>query len=74
MSDKLDTVIQDALSLPAVDRARLVEALYRSFQSDEEREIERAWIAESERRISEYQRGESDAVSYEEMKRDLRGS
>ena len=74
MSDKLDTVIQNALNLPPVDRARLVEALYRSFQSEEEREIEEAWTAESERRISAYKRGEIDPVPYERMNRSLRQS
>lgn len=71
MSDKLDTVIEDALALPPVERARLVEVLYRSFQSDEERDIEQAWVEESERRISAYNRGEIEPVPYEEMKRHL---
>jgi putative addiction module component (TIGR02574 family) len=71
MSDKLDTVIEDALALPPVERARLVEVLYRSFQSDEERDIEHAWVEESERRISAYNRGEIEPVPYEEMKRHL---
>jgi putative addiction module component (TIGR02574 family) len=58
LSDALETQL---LTLPPAERARLVEVLVASLDADVESgpaaEIEAAWFAEAERRLSEYRRG-----------------
>ena len=71
MSERTESVINEALSLPPVERAELIERLYESMRSEREREIEQAWAQESERRIDELQSGKESTVSYEQMKREL---
>ena len=71
MSERTESVINEALSLSPVERAELIERLYESMRSEREREIEQAWAQESERRIDELQSGKESTVSYEQMKREL---
>ena len=72
MSERIDEVTQEALSLSPLERMQLIDRLYDSIRPGHERAIEREWAAESERRIDAYERGEADTISYEEMKRELR--
>ena len=71
MSERTESVINEALALSPVERAELIERLYESMRSEREREIEQAWAQESERRIDELQSGKESTVSYEQMKREL---
>ena len=71
MSERTESVINQALSLSPVERAELIERLYDSMRSEREREIEQAWAQESERRIDELQNGKESTVSYDQMKREL---
>lgn len=66
----------EALSLPASERARLIEALWDSLTAKETRTRETAWAAESERRIDAYEAGtlqarEAESV-FAELRKDLR--
>ncbi len=58
MPSNIEVVEAEALQLPAADRARLVERLIASLDTDPE--VEEAWAAEVERRNAEV---ESGAVS-----------
>jgi len=58
MSLPLETLEDEALQLPAADRARLVERLIANLDLDPD--VEEAWAAEVERRDAEI---ESGAVS-----------
>ena len=71
MSERSQSVIADALALPPLERAEVIDRLYQSLRSDREREIESAWAEESERRIDAYLAGEADTVPYEQIKRQL---
>jgi len=72
-----DQVLQQALALPAVDRAFLAEHLEQSLHDGEfaSPEIAAAWTAEIDRRIAAYERGEIQAsesdASIERMRRYL---
>jgi putative addiction module component (TIGR02574 family) len=69
-----EQVLQEALALPAEDRAFLAEHLEQSLHHGEfaSPDVAAAWTAEIDRRISAYERGEikaSDAdVSVERMR------
>ncbi len=53
-----------ALQLVRADRVRLVERLLSSF--DEDDEILATWIEEAERRGDAYERGEMEAIDFDE--------
>ena len=71
MSERTESVINEALSLSPIERVELIERLYESMRSDREKEIEQAWAQESERRIELMQSGQESTVPYEQMKREL---
>ena len=71
MSERSQSVIADALALPPLERAEVIDRLYQSLRSEREKEIESAWAEESERRIDAYLAGEADTVPYEQIKRQL---
>ncbi|HEY9175368.1 MAG TPA: addiction module protein [Verrucomicrobiae bacterium] len=66
----------EALNLPATERAKLVDALWHSLSAAETRARESTWAAASERRIEAYEAGilkARDAESvFAELRRDLR--
>ena len=71
MSERSQSVIADALALPPLERAEVIDRLYQSLRSEREWEIESAWAEESERRIDAYLAGQADTVPYEQIKRQL---
>ena len=71
MSERSQSVIADALALPPLERAEVIDRLYQSLRSEREGEIESAWAEESERRIDAYLAGQADTVPYEQIKRQL---
>jgi putative addiction module component (TIGR02574 family) len=71
MTEKSDAIVAEALSLPPLERAELIERLYDSLRSTEEADVERAWIDEAERRIDRFVAGESQVIPYEQLKQSL---
>lgn len=65
MSPAHQAIFNEALSLPPVERASLIEELLASFDISSRRSIDAAWGAEAERRIDAYEAGELKAVSLE---------
>jgi putative addiction module component (TIGR02574 family) len=62
MSEPLDRVEQEALQLSTGDRARLAQRLLESLDedaTDTPEEVERAWEAETERRMAAYRAGQA---------------
>lgn len=60
-----EEIAQQALELPAEDRAYVADVIERSLATGgfASAEIAAAWASEVERRIAEYDRGEVQAVS-----------
>ena len=58
---------QQARSLPAEERARLVEVLLASLRQTEIAEIEADWNREIAERVRAYERGEAQAFSAEDV-------
>lgn len=70
MSDQSRKILAEALDLPPMERALLVEEILSSFDCPERRDVDTAWAAETEDRIDAYERGELAASSvYEVFKR-----
>lgn len=60
-------VIEEALSLPADVRLKLVEKLLTSLNLPTDEEINRLWAEEAERRVSQIEAGEVKMVPGEEV-------
>lgn len=63
MPHTVQQVLADALTLPPVNRAELIEALFFSFDSGNREQIDQLWAMEAEDRIDAYERGEIGATS-----------
>jgi putative addiction module component (TIGR02574 family) len=62
------TVINEALSLPPLERAGLIEELLASFDRESRASVDRVWAIEAERRIDAYDAGETTAISLSESR------
>ena len=61
MTPQSQQILRDALDLPPIDRAELVEQILASFELPARRDIDAAWAQEAEDRIDAYERGEIGA-------------
>ena len=50
-------VFNDALALPPIERAELIQRLFQSFDVPEDNRIDTAWTEEIESRIEAYDKG-----------------
>jgi putative addiction module component (TIGR02574 family) len=70
MSTSAKTVMDQALKLPANDRAALVETLILSLDKPDPA-LDAEWIREAEDRLAAYQSGELAAVDADDVFREL---
>jgi len=70
MSTSAKAVLDQALKLPANDRAALVETLIHSLDKPD-RALDAEWLKEAENRLLAYQTGELAALDAEEVFREL---
>ncbi len=74
MTGTIQEFEEQALKLPAHDRAALAERLIASLDELSTAENERMWVEEAEARYEAYKRGEIESVSAEEAIREIRDS
>jgi putative addiction module component (TIGR02574 family) len=67
MSAIANKVFEEALSLPSDERVSLVEKLLTSLNLPIQAEIDRLWMEESERRVSQIERGDVELISGDEV-------
>ena len=60
-------ILSEALALPPIERASLVEELLSSFDFPSRQEVDALWAAEAEDRIDAYERGETHAAAEDEV-------
>jgi len=58
MTPQSQQILREALGLPPIDRAELVEQILASFEFPARQDIDAAWAQEAEDRIDAYERGE----------------
>lgn len=58
MTTAAQAVLEQALRLNPVERAELVDAVYRSFEASSDRKRDAAWAAEAESRIDAHDAGQ----------------
>jgi putative addiction module component (TIGR02574 family) len=66
----VEKILREALALSREDRARVLEALQKSLEPDEE--WEKAWAAEVERRMKAVDEGRARLIPAEEIFAELR--
>ncbi len=65
MTDQHRRILTEAMALPPMDRAELVEQLLASFDFPARAEIDAAWSTEAEDRLRAYEQGDMEALSAE---------
>jgi putative addiction module component (TIGR02574 family) len=60
-------VLTDALALPPIERAELIEELFFSFDASSRKRLDLLWATEAESRIDAFERGEFAAIPAEEV-------
>jgi putative addiction module component (TIGR02574 family) len=67
MSAIMNKVFEEALSLPSDERVSLVEKLLTSLNLPIQAEIDRLWVEEAERRVSQIERGDVGLIPGDEV-------
>ena len=69
----MDSVIlaNEALKLPALERAQIIDALWRSLDPAEQASIDQAWLTESRVRLQAFREGNLESLDAEETLRDI---
>ncbi len=67
MGTAADNIFEEALSLPADERAGLVEKLLQSLNLPTQAEIDRLWAEEAERRVSQIEAGKVELIPGEQV-------
>lgn len=60
-------VLSDALALPPIKRAELIEELFFSFDQSNRKRLDQLWSTEAENRIDAFELGEFPAIPSEEV-------
>ena len=74
MGSRARKVLEEALHLPADERAGVVEALLESLDGPSDAGADEAWREEVKRRLQEVREGTVDLVPWDEVRRRLRGA
>ncbi len=67
MQENLARLQEEAMCLPASERARLAHCLIASLEAGEDVDAEEAWLAEAERRYQAYREGKTKAKPASEV-------
>ena len=67
MSERGSQVLEEALSLPAKERAELVERLLSSLDSPSQQKIDQLWAQEAEGRLDDFERGQIRSAPAQEV-------
>jgi putative addiction module component (TIGR02574 family) len=73
MTAETQRLLAEALSLPPVERATLLEEILSSFDFPDRKEIDAAWAKEAEDRIDAHDRSEIKSTSADELFEKING-
>lgn len=71
MVEEVRKIVEQALKMPARERAEIAQRLLESLDSQIDINVESAWQSEVERRISELDSGRVSCIPWEEVRERL---
>ncbi|MBN2133566.1 MAG: addiction module protein [Sedimentisphaerales bacterium] len=71
MTPQSQRILREALELPPIDRAELVEQILASFEFPARKDIDAAWGKEAEDRIDAYDQGKIGSSPASEVFREI---
>ncbi len=74
MVEEVRKIVEQALKMPARERAEIVQRLLESLDRQIDVDVESAWQSEVERRISELDSGRVTCIPWEEVRERLMGN
>ena len=73
MNEKLKTILENALNMPQEQRAFIAGRLIDSLDDKTDADVEAAWQDEIQKRIAGAEKGEASFMSWDVVKKRLRG-
>ena len=64
-------VFDQALAMPPLEKAVLIEKLFQSFDQENQKAVDQAWATEAESRIEAYEAGKISARPFDAVLQDL---
>jgi putative addiction module component (TIGR02574 family) len=71
MATELEKVVEQALSLPGLERLSVARRILESVEPEASQEVERAWEEEIIKRVERIDSGTASGRSWEEIKNDF---
>ncbi|MFQ5686300.1 MAG: addiction module protein [Candidatus Scalindua sp.] len=71
MAINIKEITKAALEFPPIERAKLIEDLFESFESRSRNLIDKRWAEETEDRIDAFVPGKIETVSAEQVHREI---
>ncbi len=71
MTPQSEQILREALDLPPIDRAELVEQILASFEFPARQDLDAAWGREAEDRLEAYDRGEIPSLPASEVFKEI---
>jgi putative addiction module component (TIGR02574 family) len=71
MTPQSQQILREALDLPPIDRAELVEQILASFDFPGRKDIDAAWAEEAENRITAFEQGKIGSSPASEVFREI---
>ena len=71
MAAEVERVVEQALSLPGMERLSVARRILESIEPEASEEVERAWEAEIIKRVETIDSGAAKFRSWEELKKDF---
>jgi putative addiction module component (TIGR02574 family) len=71
MTPQSEQILREALDLPPIDRAELVEQILASFEFPARKDIDAAWGREVEDRLEAFHRGDIGSSSADDVFREI---
>jgi putative addiction module component (TIGR02574 family) len=71
MALNIKELTKEALELPPIERAKLIEKLFESFESTSRASVDKKWAEEAEDRIDAFKQGKIETVSAEQVHKEI---
>ncbi len=71
MTPQTEQVLREALDLPPIDRAELVEQILASFEFPARKDVDAAWGKEAEDRLNAFEQGDIGSSPASEVFREI---